>query len=302
MPETKGFTRRELYFCAQDAMLVACITLPRQTMPPMPKSFAAQSANGRILLILIFVIFFAVILVAAFSYMSRGDMVRISAQRTLSILAGSEVALGRTTHDSIRKQITMRNIALVNPEGFRRVHLAAFDDARIRGRILDEDFLSLAGIEITGGTIYLEFADGDLNIMAFLRRFMENVRVYNLNPARSPGPRVVIDSLVLRDLTLVPPYALAGGHRKPVRLPDIELSGLGRPGQPLFAFEAADRAVRRLASAVLLTAAREGFLNGLPQSLKDELGTRLGAGESFFRMIGEPLPDEVPRLPGLYAE
>ncbi|MDJ0866638.1 MAG: hypothetical protein QNK03_11050 [Myxococcota bacterium] len=211
-----------------------------------------------------------------------GRLLETALERGGRYALGVETRVGFAALDPFAGAFRVRGLRIANPPGFVSDHFL-----QLASLSLDVDLATLRAptvviphIGLTGADLVLERnADGS-NVQAIL----DHLKRFEKGDARAPSPdeeagrRVVVDELVITDLTArvqaTPTLALLLGSDQglvPLEIPEIRLVDLGK-GRPISMAELNGIIVKALLTAV----ARRGA-GVLPALVVRDLGSRLRA-------------------------
>lgn len=192
---------------------------------------------------------------------------------------GTEILGAELTIDSLNlsfrdKTVTVRGIAIKNPEGhgFTEDAVMVVDAIDVQAQSLSGEKLVFDTIRISGTALNVEMAGGGSNI-SVLRKNLER-------PSKGGGPKdaakphkgqtakVIIKSFVMDKASLTPSVRMPGGlELKPITLPRIELTGIGEREDGILAREAATQIFSRIFATAVEKATQGGFLKALTDNL-----------------------------------
>jgi uncharacterized protein involved in outer membrane biogenesis len=180
-----------------------------------------------------------VIVIAGLAYVASGAFLKPNMEKLASRMVGAKVELGSVSLQPFSGTLTIKDIKVQNPEGFRAGPAAEVKELKIDTASPISLFRHIAVIDhiiVTEPRIFFELGFNGNNLYALQRNAQRYSGSVVENSSSSPEKRVVIRelSLVQPKLQLAPPDLIANPASKPVELPikDVTINNIGDPNQP----------------------------------------------------------------------
>lgn len=220
-------------------------------------------------------------------YMNFGSIAKNLAEKYASRTLGVAVNIGKVDVSIQERKINVTNIRIANPAGYKNPYAATVQTVSIQAGELTSELLEFRDVTVSGTDIYLEIKPSSTN----LTDIRKNV---NANMAGNPSAgdkavKVILDKMVMNG-TIHPSVTLLGRDVTPVKLPTIELSGIGRNSNGVLVSQAVGQIWKEISSQTIAAANRNGFLQGID---RDAL-TEAGVGE--VEILKDQINQEVDKV------
>lgn len=213
------------------------------------------------------------------------------AEKIASRELGVPVSVGVITVGWIDKTITVRNIKIANPEGFKTPYFVKVPTIRVQAsnRIFQKP-LVVDSITIDGLTAYYEMSEKGNNLKAIQKNLLNSstsTKKAEASKKNDPKKEFIIEDLKISNAVLTPALSIAGrGVDQSVPISLIHLQNIGSKSNPAQSREVILRVMTSLVGSIQTTAlpkmVLEGVTDGAVEGInkaKDAIG---GAIDGLF--------------------
>jgi hypothetical protein len=238
-------------------------------------------------------------------YMNLGGFAKNKTEEVASQALGVPVKISDFKIHLKEKEIIISGLEIANPKGFDTARLMKVETAKIAASSLSDKTLVFNEIVIDGTDINLEVRETGTNFSALQKsvqaqRERKAAKILDKadtgNAETADEYKVVIKRLLINNAKLTPTSKFIESDLDTFIMPDISISSIGAKEGGIPASEAIAIVTAELSDAVLKTALKSGYLDGLPNdvltNLKykyDATGAIVDKVTSDFKKAGEEL-------------
>lgn len=202
-------------------------------------------------------------------FLNIDSVVRAVSERVASEALGVDVDVGSVKVNFHEKSVTVRNVKVGNPPGYKGARAATIEAIYLKAHTLSDAMLNFQDINVTGTDLYLEVTPNATN----LSDIKKNVDAKAAQgSAAAEQIKVIIENMRIESLYIRPTALLAGLEMQPVRVPDIVLQGIGRKENGVLAREAIGQIWKAVAKEAGAAANEAGYYQGVSPEALNELG------------------------------
>ncbi len=222
-----------------------------------------------------------------FILMNLGDIAKNMAEKIASETLGVSVSIGTVDVALQDKTVTVSNIKVGNPKGYKGRHAATIQTVYLKADTLSQVLLKFNDISVSGSEVYLEVKESGTNLTDIKK---------TVNSKAAKGDKaaqqikVIIEQMKIEKMRVHPSVLLAGlGDLAPITLPTIRLNNIGTKENGVLAREAIGQIWQSISGEVSKSANSAGFYQGIsPDALEDiGVGQIKGFKENFSKDIGD---------------
>lgn len=222
-----------------------------------------------------------------FLYMNFGDIAKNMAEKIASDTLGVSVSIGKVDVGLKEKTVTVSNVKVGNPKGYKGSHAATIETIYLKADTLSQALLKFNDVSVTGSEIYLEVKENATNLTDIKK---------TVNSKAAKGDKaaqqikVIIEQMKIENMRVHPSVLLTGlGDMQPITLPPIRLNGIGTKENGVLAREAIGQIWQSISNEVSKSANSAGFYQGVsPDALQDiGVGQIESFKENFKKDIGD---------------
>lgn len=201
-------------------------------------------------------------------YMNFNTIAHQLAEKYASQALGVEVSIGLMDVSLQERHITVNNIKIDNPPGYKNAHVATIGKLDITAGRLSRELIEFKNVSVEDADIYLEVKPGSTNMSDIRNNLNRNA---GENPsAGEQAVKVILDHMIMNG-TIHPSVTIADLNIEAMALPTLELNNIGgangvSPG------EAMAQIWVPLSRQVLRAANQQGYLQGMNEEALKEMG------------------------------
>lgn len=223
----------------------------------------------KIVLPIVALIVVAIVLIA----LNLGSVVKTIAERAGSQALGVRVSIGSVNIDTAEKKVTVRNIKLANPTGFKKPHIMKVGLVNIDMESFDKELLVFSDITVSGAELFLEVNKDGTNVNALKANAAPKEKpAESVKDNQTQAPKVIIKHFLFDQAKLTPSILLMDKVLDEVDMPKIELTDIGVKDGGTTTNEAIGQIWGQISAAALKTSAKVGFLYGLNPGVLGVMG------------------------------
>lgn len=206
-------------------------------------------------------------------------------ERIATKAIGTRVSIGNMDIALKDKTVTVSNIRIANPPGYKKPHAITIDAITIALNSAGKELVNFKDIKVSGTNAYLEVTPNGTNLQDLQKR----MKAGKSNTKTSKAIKVIIDRIATSKATLHPSITLLGEQDlKPITIPALNLRGIGKKQNGVLAEDAVKQIMTPLLKSLSKSASGAGFYKGLSadtlkdigegqiKSVKDKIGKELG--------------------------
>lgn len=238
-------------------------------------------------------------------YQNFGNIAKTQTEKIASKTLGVPVKIGSLDISFKDKEIVLGGLEIANPPGFKNNQILNVKMIKVAADSLSDKTLVFNEIVIDGTAINLEVTQNGTNftalqkLMAVQKGAPKKVKTAkDESSAAEPSDpyKVIIKRLLINNATLTPQSTLTKSNMDTFIMPDISMSSIGVREGGVSASEAVRIVTANLSDAVLKTALKSGYLEGMSQQMLKDLkmqydlsGAVVDKVKSDFQKAGEEL-------------
>jgi len=205
-----------------------------------------------------------------FIMMNLGDIAKNMAEKIASDTMGVSVSIGKIDVVLQEKSVTVTNIRVGNPPGYKGRHAAMIEKVHIKAETLSRALLKFNDISVSGSEIYLEVKESGTNLTDIKKTV--NSKAEKGDKA-AQKIKVIIEKMRIEKMRVHPGVLLAGlGDLEPITVPDINLRGIGTKENGVLAREAIGQIWNAISKSVSSGANSAGFYQGISPDILQDIG------------------------------
>ncbi len=205
-----------------------------------------------------------------FVFMNMGDIAKNIAQKVASETLGVSVSIGKIDVKLQDKAVTVTNIRVGNPKGYKGSHAATIQSVHMKAETLSQALLKFNDISVNGSDVYLEVRESSTNL-SDIKKTVNSKAAKGDKAAQQI--KVIIEKMKIESLRVHPSVLLAGlGDLAPITIPDINLNGIGTKENGVLAKEAIGQIWNRISKSVSKSANGAGFYQGISEDALKDVG------------------------------
>lgn len=189
-------------------------------------------------------------------------------ERIASKAIGTRVSIGDMDIALKDKKVTVSNIRIKNPPGYKKPNAITIDAIAITLTSAGKDLVNFKDIQVRGTNAYLEVTPNGTNLQDLQKRMQA------AKQSKAPSAiKVIIDRIATSKATLHPSVTLLGEQNlKPIAIPSLTLRGIGRKQNGVLAEDAVKQIMTPLLKSLSKSAGNAGFYKGLSADTLKDLG------------------------------
>ncbi len=217
---------------------------------------------------------------AIYIYVNMNSLALQITEQYASQALGVPVKIGAMDIKLEQKSVTVSDIRVSNPEGYKKPNAITIKKIEVAGENFSKELLTFKTIKVDGTDVYLEVVGQTTNLGDMKNNIGKN------NPAgaqastasdsnkanASKDPKVIIRKMALTQAQLHPSVTLIKHDFKPIKTPDIHLTGIGEKENGILAQEAMEQVMSAVLQNFNNTANKAGFLEGLSLESLNDIG------------------------------
>lgn len=216
-----------------------------------------------------------------------GDIIKAGIERYGPGITGGTVTLENADLSIFGGSLSLQNLVIGNPSGFETPNAFTLREIAI---VMDMDSLGSSEIHINdilidSPEITYELTEGKSNIEALQRNIERNIGVAAENDEEATVG-LIIDNLVIRNAKLNVVISAIESASTEVILPDINVSNIGRPGDPVSPGEAATIVMTALTGTIAQAIATDQIQGLINSAFGDGGGIIENVGEGLRKLFG----------------
>lgn len=219
--------------------------------------------------------------VGIFIYLNFGDLAKRATEKIASDALGVKVRISSLDISLQDKKVAVNGLLISNPPGYKNAHAMSAKTITIGLNTASKKLIDFKKINVEGVAVNLEVTQKgnnltDLKKLAAAKPQKESVG--------SKQIRVIIQNMVIGASTLNPSVTLLGGSLGSIKIPSINLSGIGRRENGILAKDAITQVITKYISVAEKKADRAGFLKGT-----GEVEKAVGQAKKDFKKLGKDI-------------
>lgn len=228
-------------------------------------------------------IILGVLAAGGYLYLNAASLITRTAEKIASDALGVGVNIGSIDVSLADKKVTVSNLQVGNPPGYRSAHAMAAEEIAITLNTASKELINFQDIQVKGSVVNLEVNEkgmnlNDLKALANRKEQKESVG--------SEQVRVIIEQMAIGASVINPHITLAGQDiSQPIKMPSIRFSNIGKgSANGMTAGDAITHVMGKYLSAVE-SAAREGGMLGALPGVDGVKKTLDGAADELQKMF-----------------
>lgn len=239
-------------------------------------------------------------------YQNFGNIAKAQTEKIASKTLGVPVKIGSLDISFKEKEIVLGGLEIANPPGFKNNQILNVKMIKVAADSLSDKTLVFNEIVIDGTAINLEVTQNGTNFTA-LQKLMAaqkaapqktDTSAKKESAAAAPADpyKVIIKRLLINNATLTPHSTLTKSNMDTFIMPDISMSSIGVREGGVSASEAVRIVTANLSDAVLKTALKSGYMEGMSKEMLKDIkmqydlsGAVVDKVKSDFQKAGEEL-------------
>lgn len=217
---------------------------------------------------------------------------------------GVEVTIGDVEVILEEKKITVSNIRVGNPSGYKRPEAIKIGSVVVAAESLTSELLIFDRVEVNETNVNLEVRPEGTNL-GDIKAYIDKA-----SPQGQSAPqtdiKVIVRDVYVRKAQLNPSVTLMNKDFAYVTVPDIHVQGVGEKENGILAQEAVEQILAAVIKELNNAANHAGFLEGLSLEAMNSIGVstvevfKKNLGKAYERQKGE-FEDGVESLKGLFS-
>ena len=240
-------------------------------------------------------------------YMNLGNISKMIAENVASEALGVKVSIGEIDVSVKDKIVTVSDIRLRNPRGYKKPNIMTVSNVTIKAGSLSPELLKFNDIRVSGTDVFVEVKNQTTNLHTLRDQVAVNSAKRDAEKTeaqRGKEPiKVIIQKFALQNTALHPSVTLLGDQDlADVKIDPIYLSGIGVRENGVLAQDAVAQITRQLMKAFNTHALESGFLSGMSvDGLRDMGLKQVGAiKEKAVKQITDEIDAVGDRLKSLF--
>lgn len=215
---------------------------------------------GKIAGNLISIVVLLVIAAGVFIYLNFGDLAKRAAEKIASDALGVSVDIGSLDISLENKKATVNGLSIANPPGYGGDAMTA-ESIVIGLNTASKQLIDFNNIQVNGSVVNLIVTERGTNLTDLKELAMQKEQKESVG---SEQVRVIVRNMVIGASTLNPRITLLGDDLGSVKIPAINLSGIGARENGVLAREAIVQVITKYIGVAQKEANQAGMLKGLP--------------------------------------
>ncbi len=216
-----------------------------------------------------------------------GDIIKAGVERYGPGITGGNVTLESADVSIFGGSLSLENLVIGNPSGFETPNAFTLGEIAVT---MDMDSLGSSEIHINdilidSPEITYELTEGQSNIEALQRNIEQSIGVAAEDDEEGTVS-LIIDNLVIRNAKLNVTISAIESASTEVTLPDINVSNIGQPGDPVSPGEAATIVMTALTGAIAQAIATDQIQGLINSAFGDGDGIIENVGEGLRKLFG----------------
>jgi hypothetical protein len=205
----------------------------------------------------------ALLIIAAgvFVYLNFGDLAKRAAEKIASDALGVKVRISSLDISLENKKASVNGLRISNPPGYGSDLAMSADSIVIGLNTASKQLIDFDDIQVNGSVVNLEVTEHGTNLTDLKELAMRKKQRESIG---SEQIRVIVRKMVIGASTLNPRVTLLGGDMGSIKIPAINLSGIGTRENGVLAREAIVQVVTKYIGVAQKEANKAGMLKGLP--------------------------------------
>ncbi len=217
-------------------------------------------------------------------YMSLGSIVKTIAEKVGSETLGVDVHIGSIDIAALDKRITVRDVRISNPEGFKGPYAMKVDYINIEAETLSGDLLKFNDVTFKGTDLFLEINEKGTNFNSLKNNSKENSRKSfskrtSMGDGKEP-PKIIVKKFEISEAMLHPKIILVKSNLKAIKLPKIVLKNIGQKSDGIRAGKVVAEIWAAISSKAIKASTSTSLLDGI--SHKEALDKAKSGLKSLF--------------------
>ncbi|MDH5722473.1 MAG: hypothetical protein OEY94_04015 [Alphaproteobacteria bacterium] len=254
---------------------------------------SAVKKTAKASLLLCSVIVFLFIGGAIYLYVNMNSLLADLIEDVGSDALGVEVTVGDVDVIIEDKKITVSDIRVGNPKGYKRAEAIKIGSIVIAAESLASDLLVFDRVEVNGTSVNLEVKQGGTNL-GDIKKYIEQNTPQSSQPTSQTDVKVIVRNVHVRKAQLNPSVMLLDKDLAYVNVPDIHVRGVGERENGVVAQEAVEQVLAAVIVELNKAASHAGFLEGLSLDALNEIG--VGSVEVFKKNLKNAYDSDVKEL------
>jgi hypothetical protein len=216
---------------------------------------------------LISILFVLLIAAGIFLYLNFGNLAKNAAERIATNALGVNVSISSLNISLKEKKAVLSGLKISNPPGYKKSHAITADRLNIGLNTASKELIDFNDISVDGVVVNLEVNEkgsnlNDLKKLASQKKQKESVG--------SKQVRVIVRKMVINTSTLNPSLTLLDREVASIKIPAVNLSGIGSKDNGVLAQEAVGQILVKYLGVAEREAGQAGMLSsGAVKDIKD---------------------------------
>ena len=253
-------------------------------------SAVKKTAKASLLLLSAFV--FIIIGVTVYVYVNMNEFLKPLIEDVGSRALGVDVTIGDIDVVIEEKKVTVSDIRIGNPQGYKRPEAIKIKSIVIAAESLGSDLLLFDRVEVHETNVNLEVKQGGTNLGDIKKNIAQTTPQEQAKP--KTDMKVIIRDVYVRKAQLNPSVTLINKDLAYITVPDIHVQGVGEKENGIVAREAIEQVLAAVIVELNEAANHAGFLEGLSLDALNEIG--VSTVEVFKKNLKKAYDEDVKDL------
>lgn len=236
--------------------------------------------------------FFVLLFVAAgaYIYVNMDSLAKQLSEKIASDTLGVPVTIGNIKISLEDKKVTVNNIEIANPGGYKKPNAIEINSIIIAAQSLSKELLNFARVNVNGTHVNLEVSGKGTNL-GDLKKNMVAQKAKKEPKKNDKKIKIIVQKFSLTQAQLNPSVTLLKKDLAYINVPDIHLTGIGEKQGGIVAQEALQQIMDAVLKKFNASANSAGFLEGLSLDTLNKIG--ITTGEVFQKNLKKSFDKDV---------
>ena len=233
-----------------------------------------------------------------FLMMNLGNIAKNLAEKIASETLGVHVSIAAVEVDIQELAVTVKNIRIGNPEGYKGKHALTVGSVYLKAETLSDVLLHFNTVAVTGTHVFLEVEPKRTNLTDIKKTVDAKA---SKGDKAAQQIKVIIENMNIDEMQVHPSVVLLeGAQLQPITVPQFVLKGIGKKENGVLAKEAVAQIWAGLMPHIEKSASQAGFYNGLSSDALKDLG--LSQADSIKQKVKDEINNLGKSLGGLFGD
>lgn len=221
-----------------------------------------KKKSGKLKYAVLLAVFFA----GGYLYLNLGGLITRTAEKIASGALGVAVNIGSIDVSLADKNVTVNTLQIGNPPGYKNKYAITSEKIHIGLNTASKQLIDFKDIRVEGSVVNLEVNEHGSNLLDLKKLAAGKPQKESVG---SEQVRVIVQNMVIGASTLNPSVTLLNREIKPIKMPALNISGIGKGGGGVAAGDAIVQILGKYINAAQSQASQAGMLQGLPTNVGD---------------------------------